>query len=86
MIEEDSELVRCRGRWLAPRTMDIYIQEIGLTIFFLHLPVNVKAKVLHLAHAFPGLLEKMKYFTAAKIPETAWYQLLKRGQTGKVGQ
>jgi hypothetical protein len=66
--------------------MDIYLQEIGATIFFPHLPDNVKAKVLQLAHAFPGLLKKMQYFTSAKIPETAWYYLLQTEQMGKTGQ
>ena len=59
MITEDSELVRRRGRWLAHRTMEIYLQEIGATVMFPSLPVGVKTKVMQLAYAFPGLLEKM---------------------------
>eukprot|EP00435_Cladocopium_sp_Y103_P014486 s4341_g3.t1 len=77
MITEDSEVVRRRGRWLAHRTMDVYLQEVAATILFPHLPGNVKAKVLQLAHAFPGLLEKMKLFYSAKIPPSAWYHLLR---------
>ena len=85
MITEDSELVRRRGRWLAHRTMEIYLQEIGATVMFPSLPVGVKTKVMQLAYAFPGLLEKMRRFTAAGIPETAWYHLLRSEQTGKMG-
>ena len=85
MITEDSELVRRRGRWLAHRTMEIYLQEIGATVMFPSLPVGVKTKVMQLAYAFPGLLEKMRRFTAAGIPETAWYHLLRSEQMGKMG-
>eukprot|EP00435_Cladocopium_sp_Y103_P052260 s3094_g16.t1 len=85
MTTEDSELVRRRGRWLAHRTMEVYLQEIAATIMFPSLPDAVKAKVLRLAYAFPGLLEKVKHFTAAGIPDSAWHVLLRSEQTGKAG-
>ena len=36
---EDSELVRCRGRWLNSRTMEIYIREISSLQFMHKIPV-----------------------------------------------
>ena len=63
MVTEDAELVRRRGRWMAHRTMDIYLQEALASVYFPRLPVLVKAKVLHLALAFPATLNRMKMMT-----------------------
>ena len=65
--------------------MQIYIQEISSTVFFPRLPSSVKARIINLAHAFPELLKKVKVFTDAGIPETAWYFLLKTETDGKNG-
>lgn len=81
MICEDSELVRRRGRWLAPRTMECYLQEAGSTQFFPLLPSDLKTKITALALAFPKLLQKMKSFTGAKINPQVWPILFQRMET-----
>jgi hypothetical protein len=42
MLTEDTELVKRRGRWLAHRTMEIYLQEVNATVFFPRLSPKVK--------------------------------------------
>ena len=85
MITEDAELVRRRGRWLAPRTMEIYIQEISSTVFFPRLPRKVKDRVMELALSFPALLERLKVFTAAAIPASARFVLIQTNSDGTDG-
>ena len=85
MVSEDAELVRRRGRWLAARTMDIYIQEIAATVYFPRLPENVKDKIMKLAMSFPALLSQMKSFTTCGIPPAAWYILLLANKDGNGG-
>ena len=73
MLTEDSELVRRRGRWIAPRTMEVYLQEIAATVYFPQLPSALKARVLALASAFPGLLARMQVLVKAKVPAESWH-------------
>ena len=88
MLSEDAERVRRRGRGLAARTMEVYVQEISATTFFPHLPSAVKAKVLGLASAFPGLLVRMRGFVGASIPPDTWFLFLQQietdGNDGKI--
>ena len=85
MITEDAELVRRRGRWLAPRTMEIYIQEISSTVFFPRLPRKVKDRVMELALSFPALLDRLKVFAAAAIPASAGFVLIQTNSDGTDG-
>lgn len=88
MITEDAELVRRRGRWLAHRTMDIYIQESTATLYFPLLPPEVKLRVLQAANEFPILLRQVEYFWQNHIPPESWYFLISKQrmtQTGKDG-
>eukprot|EP00435_Cladocopium_sp_Y103_P069119 s624_g32.t1 len=86
MLTEDAELVRRRGRWLAYRTMEIYLQEINATVFFPRLPPNVKARVLNLAAAFPALLIQMRMFSQGQVPAATWYFLFQSGADGNDGK
>ena len=81
LVSEDSELVRRRGRWLASRTMEIYLQEAGSTQYFPLLPNDVKARVMSLAAAFPELLRRMRTFSDAQIPPAAWHDLFLQMRT-----
>ena len=78
---EDSELVRRRGRWLAQRTMEIYLQEAGSTQFFPSLPSSLKERVLALAAAFPELLRKSQTLVATGIAPDAWHTIFSRMST-----
>ena len=60
LATEDSELVRRRGRWIAPRTMEIYLQEVQATVYFPSLPSLLKERILNLALSFPELLQQMQ--------------------------
>ena len=86
MLTEDSELVRRRGRWMAHRTMEIYLQEVGAAVFFPSLQSCVKDRILRLATAFPELLQQMLFLTKVQIPPTAWFVLFQAGTDGKNGQ
>jgi hypothetical protein len=87
MLTEDSELVRRRGRWIAPRTMEVYLQEIAATVYFPQLPSALKARVLALASAFPGLLARMQVLVKAKVPAESWHYFFQQNETdGNVGK
>ena len=86
MLTEDSELVRRRGRWMAHRTMEIYLQEVGATVFFPSLPSLVKERILCLAASFPELLQQMLFMTKVQIPPSAWFFLFQKGTDGKSGK
>ena len=81
MLCEDSELVRRRGRWLAPRTMEIYLQEASSTQHFPSLNSATKARILSLALAFPELLRQAQNFQKVCIPATTWHTLFLRMKT-----
>ena len=85
MVTEDAELVRRRGRWMAHRTMDIYLQEVLASVYFPRLPVLVKAKVLHLALAFPATLNRMKMMTDGGLSPGMRYDFFIMPQMGRVG-
>ena len=86
MVTEDAELVRRRGRWLAHRTMEVYLQEVSATVFFPRLPEAVKARVMTMAQAFPALLSHMQMMLQHKVPTSAWYEFSQTGTDGKSGK
>lgn len=86
MLTEDPELVKRRGRWMASRTMDVYIQELNATVYFPRLPSDVKMRVLELAHTFPALLASMSSLVQAKIPLKKMFSILTtKGTDGRIG-
>ena len=50
LTSEDSELTRRRGRWISPKVMEIYVQEVAALQFLPRLPKVIRA------HVFPVLL------------------------------
>ena len=82
---EDAEFVRRRGRWMAPRTMEIYLQEIQATVFFPSLPNSLKQKILHLAFSFPDLLQKMRQLIAIQVPPNTWFRVFQMPTDGRSG-
>ena len=84
---ESPELVMRRGRWMAHRTMDVYLQELNATVFFPRLPSSVKERVLELAHSFPALLASLEVLMHSKVAPELWYAILtKKGTDGKDGR
>ena len=69
---EDAELTRRRGRWINAKTMEIYIQEIQATSFFVTLPLETRRRIVSLSLIFPDVLEKCISWKTAKIPSSAW--------------
>ncbi|CAE7902362.1 unnamed protein product [Symbiodinium sp. KB8] len=57
--DQDSELVRRRGRWASHRVMETYLQEVSAIVFFPKLPLDVREKVLLVAQSFESLLSKV---------------------------
>ena len=86
MVTEDAELVRRRGRWLAHRTMEIYLQEAAATVYFPTLPSAIKSRILHLAAAFPTLLSQMQHFDRIQVPPETWYCLFQMETDGRDGK
>ena len=90
---ENPELVRRRGRWLSPRIMDIYLQEVEAATFLADQPLSVRTKVMEIASTFPAVLANATLWSNAKIPSSTWYFLLqtdnegrRAGVAGKVGK
>ena len=76
------ELVRRRGRWLAFRTMEVYLQEIVVTTSMSHVTKEAKYKIQLMAEAFPSVLEQIVYFCKVQVPPRAWYFLFTAREAG----
>ena len=84
-LTEDSELVRRRGRWLASRTMEIYLQESAAVTFFSSQLPDTKARILQAAQSFPEVSARARAFLRWSIPSESWWHLLTERQTGEMG-
>ena len=78
-ITEDSELVRRRGRWISPKVMEIYLQEVASVVLFPSQPYEVRCKILAFAQLFPELLAKADLWTRQKLPHASWFALFSSG-------
>ena len=74
-LTEDAELVRRRGRWVSPKVMEIYLQEIAAVTFYPNLPLQVRQNVMMYAQSFPDIFQQSASWTRSSIPTSAWYQL-----------
>ncbi len=74
-LTEDSELTRRRGRWLAYRTMEIYLQEILVATAVEKLSEPSKKKIKAFASSFPEVLKFAFKMMQYGIPPTVWYNL-----------
>ena len=75
MADEDSELVRRRGRWLTSKIMEIYIQEVSSIQFLPSLQAEPKRLVYAALEAHADILRKADFFTATGILPYLWYKL-----------
>ncbi|CAE7549584.1 Mettl5, partial [Symbiodinium microadriaticum] len=75
MADEDSELVRRRGRWLTSKIMEIYIQEVSSIQFLPSLQAEPKRLVYAALEAHVDILRKAEFFIATGILPHLWYKL-----------
>ncbi|CAE7937881.1 Mettl5, partial [Symbiodinium necroappetens] len=75
MQNEDSELVRRRGRWLTAKIMEIYIQEVSSIQFLPSLKQETKGLIQAALEAFSDVLRKVDFFVTTGILPQAWYKL-----------
>ncbi|OLQ11460.1 hypothetical protein AK812_SmicGene4704 [Symbiodinium microadriaticum] len=75
MADEDSELVRRRGRWLTSKIMEIYIQEVSSIQFLPSLNAETKRLVHAALEAHADVVHKVEFFTATGILPDMWYRL-----------
>ncbi|CAE7596237.1 HERC6 [Symbiodinium microadriaticum] len=74
MVSEDSEMVRRRGRWLTPKIMEIYIQEVSALQFLPSLPQADRDFLLDWAGLYSMLLFKVKKLQG--VPPHMWHSYL----------
>ena len=74
-LTEDSELVRRRGRWMSPRVMEVYLQEISATTYLPALPRDQKAKLLTIASGFTSVLAQAKTWSVQGVQSNVWFRL-----------
>ena len=74
-ISEDSELVRRRGRWASHKVMEIYLQEVAAVQFIPGQPLEVRARILTFAKAFPKVLGQAQQWSRQRVPRSAWHAL-----------
>lgn len=84
-LTEDSELTRRRGRWLAYRTMEIYLQEVVVATAIEKLSEIAKKKVKSYAACFPEVLTHVIKLMNLGIPPTVWYNLTRHMATVELG-
>jgi hypothetical protein len=77
LTSEDSELTRRRGRWIAHKVMEVYVQEISSPQFLPRLPERIGIQILSGAALFPWSLAKAMMYFQAFIPASVWYVLFK---------
>jgi len=82
---ENPDLVRRRGRWLAHRTMEIYLQEVLVTTFTSKLQAPTRDKIHVLASVFPKVAVKAILFLRSAIPTQVWYQLFQADDAEELG-
>ena len=82
---ENPDLVRRRGRWLAHRTMEIYLQEVLVTTFTSKLQAPTRDKIYVLASVFPKVAVKAILFLRSAIPTQVWYQLFQADDAEELG-
>ena len=82
---ENPDLVRRRGRWLAHRTMEIYLQEVLVTTFTSKLQAPTRDKIYVLASVFPQVAVKAIHFLRSAIPTQVWYQLFQADDAEELG-
>ena len=78
---ENPDLVRRRGRWLAHRTMEVYLQEVMVTTFASKLSPLTRDRIYMLAQVFPKVARKAIHFLQCAIPSPSWYRLFQAGDT-----
>eukprot|EP00438_Fugacium_kawagutii_P027450 Skav208101 [mRNA] locus=scaffold1681:249518:254098:- [translate_table: standard] len=74
-VSENAELCRRRGRWASMRMMDVYVQETMAVQYLRLIPEASKQQVLQVAYSFRQILDRVKEFDRANIPEDAWFLL-----------
>ena len=74
-ISEDSELVRRRGRWASHKVMEIYLLEVAAVQFIPGQPLEVRARILTFAKAFPKVLGQAQQWSRQRVPRSAWHAL-----------
>ena len=79
LTSDDSKLVRRRGRWLTPKIMEIYVQEVSALQFLPTLDQNARSKVFQALVTFPQLVATASFFASSGLPTTTWYNLLAAG-------
>ena len=79
------ELVRRRGRWQAFRTMEVYLQEVVVTLSMSHVRKEAIEKIQMMAEAFPSVLVKVKYLCTVRVPPRAWFFLFTAREAGSCG-
>ena len=76
----DSELVRRRGRWLAHKIMEIYIQETASLQFLPVLAKPARDKVFAALVCFREALRTAVFFRNAGITCRLWFHLFAMGK------
>lgn len=80
---EDGEYTRRKGRWLSPKIMmENYAQETASLWYLKRIPCSSCDFVLMIAHKFPHVFTKVKFFASAGIATTAWFVLLQKEELG----
>ena len=75
---DNPELVRRRGRWLNPKVMEIYLQEVQAATFLSDQPWRTREKIAQVASSFPHTLKAAARYRAARLPPSIWYLLFTR--------
>eukprot|EP00438_Fugacium_kawagutii_P015828 Skav211387 [mRNA] locus=scaffold2406:234258:241327:- [translate_table: standard] len=77
---EDADLCRRRGRWASHKMMEVYVQETMAVQYLRLISPEAKDVVFATAFAFRSILDQVKIFVQARVPEPAWFLLLSQKQ------
>ena len=72
---DNPELVRRRGRWLSPKVMEIYLQEVQSATFLSDQAIQTRDKIAAVASAFSKTLKTAARYHGARLAEKLWYMM-----------
>ena len=72
---DNPELVRRRGRWLSPKVMEIYLQEVQSSTFLSDQALGTREKIAAVASSFGKTLKTALLYHKARLAPSLWYTM-----------
>ena len=82
---ESPDLVRRRGRWLSPKSMEIYLQEITVATSWPKLSTEARVRIQLFSGCFAQVLHTASFLKEAHVPAPLWQAVFAQSTSGDTG-